>query len=173
MFLCRFDTLARTIALLSIALSGAGACARERAQTVEERERALRKTIIGGESGRPIMGQFVLKRADAGQVNASFSKSSRAAFDLASSLAVKKWTYEDRWCDDAVRQIVFLQMNEEDALAMGVEAVKTQLMGKILERHQLMYQERTPEACERALRRMHEAKSFAKKEGLVHMHFGY
>jgi hypothetical protein len=35
-----------------------------------------------------------------------------------------------------------------------------------------MYDERTREAWERARRRMHEATSYAKKDGLRHLHFG-
>jgi hypothetical protein len=164
--------IARTIAAFAIALSGA-ACSKGSAQTAEERERALLKTLIGSESGRPIMGQFALKKEDAAKVNAAFRKSSRAAFELASRLAVQKWVYEDRWCNDAVRQIVLFGLGDEKATTMTADDLKSKLMDKILDRHYLMYKERTPEGCERALRRLHEAKSFARKAGLVHMHFGY
>ncbi len=163
----------RAVVLLAAAIALPSACSKSKAQTAEERERALRKTIIGSESGRPIMGQFVLKKADAARVNAAFKESSRAAFELASKLAAEKWVYEDRWCDDAVRQIVFLQRSEQDALATTADALWSKLRSEILDRHHLMYKERTPEACERSLRRMHEAKLAARKGGMAHMHFGY
>src|SRR5438552_1240659 len=83
--------------------------------------------------------------------SAAFKESSRAAFELASKLAVKNWVYEDRWCDDAVRQIVFLRADEKEMLAQSADDLKAKLMPQILERHELMYKERTPEACERSL----------------------
>jgi hypothetical protein len=162
----------KTAAIASCAALLFGAACSKR-QSAAERERALMKTIIGSENGgRPIMGQFALKKEDAGKVTAAMRTSSRTAFDLASKLAVKKWVYEDRWCDDAVRQIVFLG-GEKEALATTADDLQSRLKEKILERHELMYKERPVADCERALRRMHEAKSFAVKQNLEHMHFGY
>lgn len=131
-----------------------------------------RKLVSGGEYDAARTGQFLMSQENASVINGAAAIDGQQAFELAKKLAVNAFVYNDRWCDDAVRQIVFA--DEGDAnVQRSLEEVTARHWDDILLRHALLYMEYAPDDCKRALRRMHQSKRIAAEQKLVHLHLTY
>jgi hypothetical protein len=132
-------------------------------------ESRLNKTVVGGRAPRPIMGLFVVRGGDAKALDGE--RDAQARFELAGRLAVRKWVYGDRWCDDAVRQTLLIN-GQPPAGPLPAE-VRRRYWNTIVARHAQMYREYDRAGCERALQRQLEAHRAARQGGHRLYHFGY
>lgn len=115
------------------------------------------------------MGIFLLRAEDARALDKL--QNSKARFEEAQKRAVKKWTYPDRFCDDAVHQaMIFLG---DPTPEMSLAEAQKRYMSTIIARHNLMYWEYDRPGCERALERMFTAKQLAQQHGYRYYQFGY
>lgn len=144
-----------------------------------EQEKQL-KTLMGSKSPQPVMGIFLLKDEDRKKVQMLQKENSKQAFELASRLAVQKWVYSNRFCDDPVRQVFLMNQidqgfssSQKDWGNLKREELKQKHWEQLLWLHAMMYRTHEPQQCQESLERMTQARILAGKKGLHLLQFGY
>jgi hypothetical protein len=141
----------------------------------------INKLVIGGDNTKPQMGLFALARADADKVDAEMKQGLEPAYRLAQKLAVKAWTGDRNFCEDAVRQTIGYfgidgMLDPSDLRAWKTAKladVRDQLAAAINERHVQMIGERDEAACDKTLAIYVEGLQLAAAQQLELRNFGY
>ena len=141
---------------------------------------AAPKTAIGGENDDPKMGLFALDEAGATEVDAKLGDL-HAAYEHAERVAIKAWTGDRTFCEDAVRQNIGYYavggLLDEKELAYWktatYAAVERKHLDAIVQRHEQMYDAHEPEVCKQTLRTFVQALNYVAREGLQIRNFGY
>jgi hypothetical protein len=127
------------------------------------------------------MGLFALTADDATAVDKRLETDSRAAFDLAKSIAKKTWAGDRTFCEDGVRMTIgFLGTDgkpaaDDDAMWKSAEldAIKAVNIKAIDDLHTQITGKSDRATCERTLATYVEALRYAASEQLELRNFGY
>lgn len=141
----------------------------------------LNKLVIGGDNVKPQMGLFALSRDSAREVDTEMKQGLEPAYRLAQKLAVKAWTGDRNFCEDAVRQTIgywgidgMLDANDLRAWkTRTLDQVRRDHLREINERHYEMIGEHDEAGCEKTLGIYVEGIQLAARDHLVLRNFGY
>lgn len=189
----------KTLAFLLLVACSSGSTNRDPAPTAVERDddpwavaakptsapgpaaTNLNKLVIGGDNTKPQMGLFALSRDAAKRVDAEMQQGLEPAYRLAEKLAVKAWTGDRNFCEDAVRQTIgyfgidgMLDASDLRAWRSAELAdVRAKHARAINERHHEMIGERDEAACDETLGIYVAGLKLAANQKLVLRNFGY
>jgi hypothetical protein len=136
--------------------------------------RNVNKHVVGGNNDDPQMGLWAMTREAADKVNEARDTSLKRAYDLAEQLATKSWAGDRTFCEDAVNWATGWHMTSPaEWKGETYEEAKATYFAEILEIHDKMIGEDGTETCDESLRTYVEAFTFAHREKLELLNFGY